>query len=321
MNFNDLKSKAMNLAADSNAFKDLKEKANALKSGNVVDSISEVVKKSKEGGDAILNVKDGVIGDLAKATSSAYNTISSVEDKNPKNIVEALQSENVVDSISGALSDAVKKTKEGGDVIINVKDGVIGDLAKATTSAYSTITGSIENAKNLSPEKMVSSIFNKIWKEDKEIFGITISRDQEIYCSIAFLIAGVLFLGMDTSLLFIAHEFENLKYAILFSIWTICCLLGIIVLDRAMPDQLFEKKSKSVRIFAVLINIITLINCVVIAIFNDNWTISVAAFVVHFVSLAWLITTHVPSFKGLNLSLFNEKTPLIFSNFYNSVEN
>jgi len=179
MNFNDLKNKAMNLAADSNAFKEIKDKANnALKSGNVVDSISEVVKKSKEGGDAILNVKDGVIGDLAKATSSAYNSISSVEDKNPKNIVDALKNENVVDSISGALSDAVKKTKEGGDVIINVKDGVIGDIAKAASSTYSTIAGNIENAKNLSPEKMVSSIFKKIWKEDKEIFGMTISRDQ-----------------------------------------------------------------------------------------------------------------------------------------------
>lgn len=320
MNFNDLKNKAMK-AADSDVFKDLKGKASALKTGNVADSISEVVKKSKEGGNAILNAKDGVIGDLARATSTAYDSITGVEDKNPKNIVEALKSEKVVDSISGALSDAVKKTKESGDVIINVKDGVIGDIAKATSSAYSTITGNLENAKNLSPEKMVSSIVKKIWKEDKEFFGITISRDQEIYCSIALLVAGVLFLGMDISLLLIVREFENIKYAILFSIWAICCLLGVIVLDRAIPDQLFEKKSKSVRIFAVVINIFTLINSVIIALLSDDSMFSIATFVVHFISLAWLITTHVPSFKGLNLSLFNEKTPLIFSNFYNSVEN
>jgi len=253
--------------------------------------------------------------DLKKKAKGLAEDIS-----NPKNLAKSLNPEKVVDSIGDAINGATKKTKEGGDVIINVKDNVFSDLAKATSSAYTSLTGGIENAKNLTPDKIVSNMFKKVWKEDRKVLGITVTRGQEIYCAISFLVAAVLFLGMDLSLLIIDHEFENLKYSIFFSIWALSFLLGIRILDRAVPDQFFEKKSKNVRIIAVVLYAITLIGSVVVANVIDAWTISLVAFIVHFVSLAWLTNTHIPAFKGFNLSLFTEKTPLLISNFYNSVE-
>jgi len=234
-----------------------------------------------------------------------------------------------VDDPKKAINSLKEKTEESsrdGDFIVNVTDniknlGQFGDLAKATTSVVNNITSNIDNAKNLTPDKIVTSLFRNIWKEDDKFLGFTITRGQKIYVSLSFIIGAVLFLGMDLSLLFISHEFESVKYSIFFSIWALSFLLGIILLDSAIPERIFEKKTKTTRTVAISIYVVTLISSVVIAnVYDDSWSISFAAFIVHFISMAWLTTTHMPTFKGLDFSFFSEKSPLLFSNFYNSVE-
>lgn len=227
-----------------------------------------------------------------------------------------------VSSKSSKASDS--SNNDNGDVIVNITDSIkknvseqFNDLTKATSSTINNLTNGLDNAKNFSPDKMFSGIVKNIWKEDDKFLGLTISRGQKIVYSLSFVFASVLFLGIDVSLLLIDHVFENLKYSIFFLIWTLCFLLGIRILDSAVPEQFFEKKSKTIRLVAVTVYSISLIGCVTIANIIDSWTVSLVAFCVHFASLAWLTTTHIPTFKGINFSYFAEKSPLLFSSFYN----
>lgn len=253
---------------------------------------------------------------LTDDTNGVFNDIKNVA----KNTLNS-------DKLKESIENVANKTKEGGNVFVNISEEVkqnvgesFDDITKATTSAYNTVTntisGGVNNAKNYSPDKIFSSMVKKVWKEDDKVLGcITITRGQKITYSLSFVLASVLFLGMDLSLLFITHEFEYVKYSIFFGIWTLLYLIGIHILDSAVPKQFFEKKTKTVRITSIIIYSITMIGGIVVANVFPKLTYSIIAFVVHFISFAWLTTTHMPTYKGLNLSYFTEKSPLLFSSF------
>jgi len=265
--------------------------------------------------------------DIKEDSSEVFKDIKNKA--NPKKIANSLNPEKLKDSIENTTESA-NKSKEG-DVIVNVTDGVkrnIGgqfeDLARATSSIYTSLSNNLsegmDNTKAFSPDKLVSGMFKKVWKENYKVLGFSVTRGQKITYSLSFIFAAVLFLGMDLSLLFITHEFENVKYSIFFSMWALSFLIGIRILDSAVPEQFFEKKSKTIRTIAVIIYTIAMITCIVLANVLPSWNISLTAFIVHFITFGWLLTTHMPTFKGLNLSYFTEKTPLLFSSFYNSTE-
>jgi len=261
--------------------------------------------------------------DFAEDSSEIFKDIK--KKTNPKKIAKALKNKDNSDAESDNESN---NSNDGGDTIVNITESVkknvseqFSDLSKATSSTINSLTNGLDNAKNFSPDKMFTGMVKKVWKEDDKFLGLNITRGQKIYYSLSFIFASILFLGIDISLLFIDHEFENLKYSIFFFIWTLCFILGIRILDSAIPEQFFEKKTKNVRLAAIIIYSVTMIACVVIANVVDSWTVSIVAFCVHFASLAWLTTTHMPTYKGINFSYFTEKSPLLFSSFYNSVEN
>ncbi|KAG4087187.1 hypothetical protein H8356DRAFT_1731442 [Neocallimastix lanati (nom. inval.)] len=254
-----------------------------------------------------------------------------VEDTNEvfKDIKKKAKKTFKTKKLKESIENVTNKTKEGtSNIIINITEEVsdqFEDFAKATTSAYNNVSNSlsdsVENVKSYTPDKLFSSMIKKVWKEDEKVLGfITITRGQKIYYSLAFIISAILFLGMDLSLLFVAHEFENIKYAVFYSIWTLSYVIGIHILDSAIPKQFFEKKTRTVRTIAIVIYCIALISNVVIAIVLPRLMFSIIAFFVQLIPFAWLTTTHIPTYKGINLSYFNEKSPLLFSNFYNSVE-
>ncbi|ORX87115.1 hypothetical protein BCR32DRAFT_240407 [Anaeromyces robustus] len=253
-------------------------------------------KKLAKGFEEFAEDPNGVIKDIKKKAKEI----------NPEKIIESI--------------DNINKTSDG-ESIINIPDNIKQNIAEATSSAYNTITGGMDNVKNYSPDNLINNMFKKVWKEDEKILGITVTRGQKLYYALFFLFASVLFLGMDFSLLFITHEFEEVKYSIFFGIWTLAYILGIYIFDRAIPEPIFEKKSKTTRVVARSIYFVTLISCIVIAILLPSKLYSIVGFVVHCISFAWLTTTHIPSYKGFSFSYFTEKSPLLFSAFYNSVEN
>ncbi|ORX41719.1 hypothetical protein BCR36DRAFT_416616 [Piromyces finnis] len=233
-----------------------------------------------------------------------------------KDIIE--DSNEIVNDIKKKV-DPVKINiieENDGNIISNVTEGI----AKVTSSVTNSISDTVDNAKSLSPEKLVSNMVKKVWKEDDKVFGLKITRGQKITYSLTFIILTVLFLGIDLSLLFIDHTFENVKYSVFFFIWTFSFLLGIRILDSAVPEQFFEKKTKTVRFSSIVLYTITLISGVIVANIYENWIISVVAFFIQLITFAWLATSHIPTFKGINFSYFTEKTPLLFSSFYQSVE-